>query len=90
MNQNLPPNPTNGPLHPGSPDPSRNRGELYKLAHKLIDRMSEESLVVTAILLFKLVLQMRGEGGVLVDLLALLALGTYLTLRLVRIFVQRR
>ncbi len=88
MNQKLRPNPANGPLRPGSP--LDNRGELYKLAHKLIDRMSEESLVVTAVLRFTLVTQLQVDGGVLVDLLALLALGTYLTLRLVGIFVQRR
>ena len=53
---------------------------------KLIERMSEEGAVATAVLAFKFVMDLRGQSCTSTDLLAFTALGSYLTLRLLRSF----
>ena len=61
---------------------------MVVLFQKLIDRVSEEALMTIAVLLFKVVMELRGHGGITTDLLAFSALGSYLTLRLVNLFFR--
>lgn len=83
------PNSASGPLHPDEPPHNELWEELIILCHKLIDRLSEEGFVVLAILAFKGCMQWLGTDQVMTECLAFMALGGYLTLRLLNILAKR-
>lgn len=87
MPKNVTPNPANGPVHPS--EPPIGWKEVILIVKKLAERMSEEALVIVAILAFKAFMDWEGRSGWVVDLMALSALWGYLTMRLFGRFLVR-
>jgi len=63
--------------------------ELIALGHKVVDRFSEEAVVILAVLLFKLVMEFRGVSRFEIDNISFVALSGYLSLRLLKILAKR-
>jgi hypothetical protein len=78
MPKHVAPGRANGPSYP--PEPREPKG-IFELVKRLAERLSEEALVVVAILAFKAFMDFEGKSGLAVDFLSLFALAGYLSLR---------
>jgi uncharacterized membrane protein YqhA len=90
MAHDLEPNPANEPPR-SNKGPNQNAWhDLIMLGHKLIERFSEEAVVILAVLLFKSIMEFRGAHQPETYWIAFVALGGYLSLRLLKMLLSTR